>query len=327
MVALPDGGSFYYDTKKKDWVEMPFSGPQVEGKYWYTYDHTLLATKGELYAAGGMYQTGDSKPKSKKTSSFSKYNPRANKWTGLANMNTERSSCTLVTLDDYIYAIGGEAKSATELSVERYDVKTGRWSQPGEIAYLPKPREGATLTAVGYDGWLLAYSNPKFYLYDPKTNAWYEQSKLSGVIVDVMLTLPAPKKPKKYKVNPVLVVHNDQCFLVSYIHVSDGPTVAMTKPIAHRVSFSKWEHAVKTDIVEIFHGSGHQSQALIPINGCGAFIVDSEVFVNVNGHVHNTGVFVKEGVTQKVNLDMWENLPERQSFVTYTIDKRYLVKK
>ncbi|XP_072034207.1 kelch-like protein 15 [Amphiura filiformis] len=315
LVAYGENASWYYDKVKKDWVRVPFCGPQINGKRHSTIDHTLLVANEDLYSAGGLYRTDKSGWREIKTKNFSVYSPRLNDWTGLENMKVARSWCTLVALDDYIYAIGG----VNEASVERYSFKSGKWSEPGEIAPLPVQRTCRSMSAVGFEGRILVYANPGFYLYDPKSNMWYDQKLLGGVI-------SSQAKPNKKKLIPLLMVHNSQCFLVSYthIHVVNESDVLMTKPVVTLLSFSTSDLRAKTDIVDI---TSIQSQKLVPLNSSGAFIIDDEVFVSVNGCVHNTGIFVEESQTEMVNLDEWEKLTGRRTFVSYTFDKLCLRKK
>lgn len=51
------------------------------------------------------------------------YDPDKGCWTSIADMNYSRSSFATVSVEDCIYALGGQSTC----TVERYDTSTGRW--------------------------------------------------------------------------------------------------------------------------------------------------------------------------------------------------------
>ena len=57
-----------------------------------------------------------------------RYDPKANKWSSVASMNTRRKHLGCAVYNGYIYAVGGR-DDATELSTaERFNPKTNQWT-------------------------------------------------------------------------------------------------------------------------------------------------------------------------------------------------------
>uniref|UniRef100_A0A7I4YGK2 Kelch repeat type 1 domain containing protein n=1 Tax=Haemonchus contortus TaxID=6289 RepID=A0A7I4YGK2_HAECO len=102
---------------------------------------------GCLYAVGGC---NEGVVLNTVESSVEKYDPRANKWTTVADMNCTRNGLKLAVVSGKLYAIGGQNASVIHTSVEDFDPKTNQWKQhsdmncehvcPG-VAVLQKPQE------------------------------------------------------------------------------------------------------------------------------------------------------------------------------------------
>ncbi|XP_059164327.1 kelch repeat and BTB domain-containing protein 12-like [Physella acuta] len=65
-----------------------------------------------------------------------RYNPNTNIWTNIVCLNPERNNCQLVSLDNYIYAIGGDNST----SIDRFNAKdeqqkpgSGKWEKVGDL--------------------------------------------------------------------------------------------------------------------------------------------------------------------------------------------------
>ncbi|XP_039988267.1 kelch repeat and BTB domain-containing protein 13 [Xiphias gladius] len=71
------------------------------------------------------------------------YSVENNSWSRIASPAQLRYNLSLVGADRHLYAIGGEYERTVMSSVERYDVKTGRWTF---VAHLPRPAAGAACT-------------------------------------------------------------------------------------------------------------------------------------------------------------------------------------
>ncbi|KAL7837848.1 hypothetical protein SRHO_G00275590 [Serrasalmus rhombeus] len=103
------------------------------------------------------------------------YNPMTSIWSEICPMNEARPHCKLVTLQDHVYAIGGECLS----TVERYDPRTNRWSF---VAPLPNDTFAVAHRATACNGELFVSGGTLRYTllrYNPKTDIW-RQSLIVG---------------------------------------------------------------------------------------------------------------------------------------------------
>ncbi|XP_021172763.2 kelch repeat and BTB domain-containing protein 13 [Fundulus heteroclitus] len=71
------------------------------------------------------------------------YNVEENSWTRIAHPAQLRYNLSLVGVDGFLYAIGGEYERTAMSSVEKYDVESGKWTF---AAHLPRPAAGAACT-------------------------------------------------------------------------------------------------------------------------------------------------------------------------------------
>ncbi|TRY60235.1 hypothetical protein DNTS_028210 [Danionella cerebrum] len=98
------------------------------------------------------------------------YNPMTSIWSEISPMNEARPHCKLVTLQGYLYAIGGECLS----TVERYDPRTNRWTF---VAPLPNETFAVAHRATACNGELFVAGGTLRYTllrYNPKSNTWRE---------------------------------------------------------------------------------------------------------------------------------------------------------
>lgn len=114
------------------------------------------------------------------------YCPEEGCWKPMPNMRAERYGLVLLQArDGDIYAIGGSSGAEVCSTVEKYSVRTNRWT---ECASLPEPLAGGR--GIEVNGYLLYVGgfapngslSTRIYIYDPANNCW-ETSK-------VLLRLP-----------------------------------------------------------------------------------------------------------------------------------------
>jgi hypothetical protein len=110
-------------------------------------NHPAAATIGaEVYVAGGFTVAGT-------TNRVFVLASGATRWREVAPMHRARGALSLVALGGRLYAIGGRDNSAEIGVTERYDPRTGAWT---DIATMPHPRnhlagfvEGASVCVAG----------------------------------------------------------------------------------------------------------------------------------------------------------------------------------
>lgn len=73
------------------------------------------------------------------------YNIENSSWTRIANPTQLRYNLSLVGVEGCLYAIGGEYERTVMSSVERYSVKSGKWTF---AAHLPRPAAGVACTTT-----------------------------------------------------------------------------------------------------------------------------------------------------------------------------------
>nr|XP_057946848.1 kelch repeat and BTB domain-containing protein 11 [Doryrhamphus excisus] len=120
-----------------------------------------------LFVAGGIKGHGD---KGKVSDKVFCYNPKTNRWTEIRPMTQARAQLKLVSMDGYLYAIGGECL----FTVEKYDPRMDRWTT---VAPLPKGAFAVAHEATTCSGELYVSGGSLFYRllkYDPKRDEWQE---------------------------------------------------------------------------------------------------------------------------------------------------------
>lgn len=120
-----------------------------------------------LFVAGGIKGCGD---KGKVSDRVFCYNPVTNRWAEVKPLNQARAQLKLVSMDGYLYAIGGECL----FTVEKYDPRTDRWTN---VAPLPKGAFAVAHEATACSGELYVSGGSLFYRllkYDAKRDEWQE---------------------------------------------------------------------------------------------------------------------------------------------------------
>lgn len=120
-----------------------------------------------LFVAGGIKGYGDTGKVSDKVFC---YNPITNRWAEVRSLNQARAQLKLVSMDGYLYAIGGECL----FTVEKYDPRMDRWTT---VAPLPKGAFAVAHEATTCSGELYVSGGSLFYRllkYDPKRDEWQE---------------------------------------------------------------------------------------------------------------------------------------------------------
>ncbi|XP_026165069.1 kelch repeat and BTB domain-containing protein 11 [Mastacembelus armatus] len=120
-----------------------------------------------LFVAGGIKGCGD---KGKASDKVFYYNPITNRWAEVRPLNQARAQLKLVSMDGYLYAIGGECL----FTVEKYDPRMDRWTT---VAPLPKGAFAVAHEATTCSGELYVSGGSLFYRllkYDPKRDEWQE---------------------------------------------------------------------------------------------------------------------------------------------------------
>lgn len=120
-----------------------------------------------LFVAGGIKGYGD---KGKVSDKVFCYNPITNGWAEVRPLTQARAQLKLVSMDGYLYAIGGECL----FTVEKYDPRMDRWTT---VAPLPKGAFAVAHEATTVSGELYVSGGSLFYRllkYDTKRDEWQE---------------------------------------------------------------------------------------------------------------------------------------------------------
>lgn len=120
-----------------------------------------------LFVAGGIKGYGD---KGKVSDKVFCYNPVTNRWAEVRPLSQARAQLKLVSMDGYLYAIGGECL----FTVEKYDPRMDRWTT---VAPLPKGAFAVAHEATTCSGEMYVSGGSLFYRllkYDPKRDEWQE---------------------------------------------------------------------------------------------------------------------------------------------------------
>lgn len=120
-----------------------------------------------LFVAGGIKGYGDKGKVSDKVFCF---NPVTNRWAEVRPLTQARAQLKLVSMDGYLYAIGGECL----FTVEKYDPRMDRWTA---VAPLPKGAFAVAHEATTCGGELYVSGGSLFYRllkYDAKRDEWQE---------------------------------------------------------------------------------------------------------------------------------------------------------
>lgn len=121
-----------------------------------------------LFVAGGIRAHGNGR--SKASDRVFCFNPLTGAWSQIRPLSQPRCQLKLVSMDGYLYAIGGECL----FTVERYDPRADRWSP---VAPLPKGSFAVAHEATSCGGELFVSGGSLFYRllrYDSRRDEWEE---------------------------------------------------------------------------------------------------------------------------------------------------------
>ncbi|XP_044021642.1 kelch repeat and BTB domain-containing protein 11 [Siniperca chuatsi] len=153
---------YYFNETANDWRPLTAMPEDINTK-----GCGICTMHNYLFVAGGIKGYGD---KGKVSDKVFCYNPITNCWTEVRPLNQARAQLKLVSMDGYLYAIGGECL----FTVEKYDPRMDRWTT---VAPLPKGAFAVAHEATTCSGELYVSGGSLFYRllkYDPKRDEWQE---------------------------------------------------------------------------------------------------------------------------------------------------------
>ncbi|KAG7328688.1 hypothetical protein KOW79_008632 [Hemibagrus wyckioides] len=153
---------YYYNENTKDWHTLTIMPEDINTK-----GCGICSMYNYLFVAGGIRGYGE---KGKASDKVFCYNPITDRWSEIRPMNQARSQLKLVSMDGFLYAIGGECL----FTVEKYDPRMDRWTT---VAPLPKGAFAVAHEATTCNGELYVSGGTLFYRllkYDPKRDEWQE---------------------------------------------------------------------------------------------------------------------------------------------------------
>ncbi|XP_062324361.1 kelch repeat and BTB domain-containing protein 11-like [Osmerus eperlanus] len=163
MVSLEENHMIhYYDEETKEWKVLTKMPDEINTK-----GSGICTMYNYLFVAGGIKGQGD---KGKVSDKVFCYNPLNDSWSEIRPLGQARSQLKLVSMDGYLFAIGGECL----FTVEKYDPRMDRWSS---IAPLPKGAFAVAHEATTCNGELFVSGGSLFYRllrYDTRREEWEE---------------------------------------------------------------------------------------------------------------------------------------------------------
>ncbi|XP_072313589.1 kelch repeat and BTB domain-containing protein 11 [Eucyclogobius newberryi] len=153
---------YYYNDVVNDWTALTSMPDDLNTK-----GCGICTMYNYLFVAGGIKANG---VKGKVSDRVFCYNPITNRWAEVRPLIQARAQLKLVSMDGYLYAIGGECL----FTVEKYDPRMDRWTT---IAPLPKGAFAVAHEATTCSGELYVSGGSLFYRllkYDPKRDEWQE---------------------------------------------------------------------------------------------------------------------------------------------------------
>ncbi|XP_068608477.1 kelch repeat and BTB domain-containing protein 11 [Brachionichthys hirsutus] len=153
---------YYFSETANDWRPLTAMPEDINTK-----GCGICTMYNYLFVAGGIAGYGD---KGKVSEKVFCYNAVTNSWSEVRSLSQARAQLKLVSMDGYLYAIGGECL----FTVEKYDPRMDRWTA---VAPLPKGAFAVAHEAVTCSGELYVSGGSLFYRllkYDPKRDEWQE---------------------------------------------------------------------------------------------------------------------------------------------------------
>lgn len=161
--SLEEGHMIYYfNETANDWRALTAMPEDINTK-----GCGICTMYNYLFVAGGIKGYGD---KGKVSDKVFCYNPITNRWGEVRPLIQARAQLKLVSMDGYLYAIGGECL----FTVEKYDPRMDRWTT---VAPLPKGAFAVAHEATTCSGELYVSGGSLFYRllkYDTKRDEWQE---------------------------------------------------------------------------------------------------------------------------------------------------------
>ncbi len=319
------------------------------------YKSSFIAINGELYSVGGVAvlekeespasywqrqiwrtprYTEDSSASYSVESicNFNQYDAEKKDWYvhKLPLLMNARGRPRLVYLNHCIYAIGGNDDTwdwtndtwVTDTwdvaeTVEYYEIGTEQWK-----SISPLPPGIKCCSAIACQGSILIYGRynsgrGEILVYDPSRNEWQEKFN-------------EPNELTCQKSQPILFVHKDQCYRVAFqiIPKDDDKSSSSSKkrsktklkPVVNILELKTSE----SNTVSAVSLGEEIGQDLIPPNKLGAFRIEQDVFVTMNGIGYQTDIQIQEDQDTDVNISRWNKFPldfeQSSNVVTYTWD-------
>ncbi|XP_059209952.1 kelch repeat and BTB domain-containing protein 11 [Centropristis striata] len=153
---------YYFNETANDWRPLTAMPEDINTK-----GCGICTMYNYLFVAGGIKGYGD---KGKVSDKVFYYNPITNRWAEIKPLTQARAQLKLVSMDGYLYAIGGECL----FTVEKYDPRMDRWTT---VAPLPKGAFAVAHEATTCSGELYVSGGSLFYRllkYDIKRDEWQE---------------------------------------------------------------------------------------------------------------------------------------------------------
>ncbi|XP_068577981.1 kelch repeat and BTB domain-containing protein 11 [Cebidichthys violaceus] len=153
---------YYFNEPANDWRPLTAMPEDINTK-----GCGICTMYNYLFVAGGIKGYGD---KGKVSDKVFCYNPITNRWAEVRPLTQARAQLKLVSMDGYLYAIGGECL----FTVEKYDPRMDRWTA---VAPLPKGAFAVAHEATTCSGELYVSGGSLFYRllkYDTKRDEWQE---------------------------------------------------------------------------------------------------------------------------------------------------------
>ncbi|KAM3842567.1 kelch repeat and BTB domain-containing protein 11-like [Diretmus argenteus] len=176
------------DSRPQSPVSTPVSAPEENHRWVYCFHPETntwevltrmpeqIQTKGSgictmynyLFVAGGIQTLQGTQ--TKVSDQVFCYNPLTDVWTEIRPLSQPRSQLKLVSMDGYLFAIGGECL----FTVERYDPRLDRWTP---VAPLPRGSFAVAHEATSCGGELFVSGGSLFYRllkFDSRRDEWEE---------------------------------------------------------------------------------------------------------------------------------------------------------
>ena len=297
---------FYFDQSplEKKWEWRPLdrfkAPPHLAG---------LINVDGNLYAVGGQDTSMIS------TCDVFKYDFEQNLWTELPSMTVPREvsrSFPLVHLDGFIYVIGGYDEYFEFLQDgERFDLARQEWQ---ELPSFPEGFQFEELSTMSFNGKILVYGGVVedseavdilsyvLLVYDPNTNIWHTaltEDRVSNVTLE----------------GPVIFVYKETLYRVMYKRHSDDSVELediLLEPTVHMLKMQSLRNTVRVSVMEEI------SQEHVPVNTAGAFRIQDDVFVNLEGFIHKTNIKINQDQMADVDLRMWRKTKSMESYFEHS---------